>query len=118
MRSQFPRHIHEERGGFRVWEVSISDEKPVPSPQLQHLLRHQSIATFQSQMRSQFPRHLYALKEVARCSTFQSQMRSQFPRHASPEVDVIGGSRVSISDEKPVPSPLHMTNRHRVGDLC
>src|SRR6266851_1344525 len=108
MRSQFPRHINASSRVSPKDLVSISDEKPVPSPQLQSRLCHQSIATFQSQMRSQFPRHLYALKEVARCSTFQSQMRSQFPRHPSKFCMPLSELCVSISDEKPVPSPRQM----------
>ena len=86
---------------------------------------------FQSQMRSQFPRHeLYieAFDEEIEVSIsdekpvpaphhrkdyygevsqeFQSQMRSQFPRHVQPYRGAIPLDYVSISDEKPVPAPL------------
>src|SRR5260370_1108854 len=85
---------------------------------------------FQSQMRSQFPRHVVWLvtlpfaivssiqdykpipsppsKGFHRAlvtNLFQSQMRSKFPRHSynlTPGTDPL---LVSISDEKPVPSP-------------
>ena len=39
------------------FNVSISDEKPVPSPLNVALFNHEILLLFQSQMRSQFPRH-------------------------------------------------------------
>src|SRR6266851_4921680 len=81
MRSQFPRHLHGRIVSRPEDEVSISDEKPVPSPPQVSPAFSSPLAQFQSQMRSQFPRHLdiKALQELV--------------------------GRVSISDEKPVPSP-------------
>src|SRR6266851_4357401 len=64
------------------YTVSISDEKPVPSPQ------HAQGKLSGSEWR------------------FQSQMRSQFPRHLPLSLLCFRRALVSISDEKPVPSPL------------
>src|SRR5229473_2510106 len=94
MRSQFPRHFKYTTTPAKVINVSISDEKPVPSPRIVTFMLLRLHNMFQSQMRSQFPRH------------YARRLLREFRR------------KVSISDEKPVPSPLHMTNRHRVGDLC
>ena len=69
MRSLLPRHPEGSSPHTHERAVSIADAKPDPSPQLQHLLRHQSIAT------------LPALQITHRYVDFQSQMRSQFPRH-------------------------------------
>ena len=41
---------------------------------------------------------------------FQSQMRSQFPRHLEAWICETDQHGVSISDEKPVPSPRHTTH--------
>ncbi len=85
---------------------------------------------FQSQMRSQFPRHsvIVAAYSYLTCVSisdekpvpapqrvelllqaqpqkFQSQMRSQFPRHAAGTYAIDRYVYVSISDEKPVPAP-------------
>src|SRR6266851_88796 len=81
MRSQFPRHFKYTTTPAKVINVSISDEKPVPSPR---------IVTFM----------LLRLH-----NRFQSQMRSQFPRHFHKELGGFRVQDVSISDEKPVPSP-------------
>src|SRR6266851_33992 len=81
MRSQFPRHV-KGNDVMDIWsKVSISDEKPVPSPPDAPEYCWLHLSQFQSQMRSQFPRHLL--------------------QSSSPRRDV----HVSISDEKPVPSP-------------
>ena len=94
---------------FRATEnrasVSISDEKPVPSPRTMDPSGYHAICTFQSQMRSQFPRHVYVQFYRWHDCLFQSQMRSQFPRHSQWLSAVLRRDCVSISDEKPVPSP-------------
>src|SRR6266852_4232269 len=112
--------------------VSISDEKPVPSPQRKVTMHPTPEDMFQSQMRSQFPRHVVYrhfgrnIRDVsisdekpvpspqnkrlyyeAHKEEFQSQMRSQFPRHTHEQRLPAVLRNVSISDEKPVPSP-HM----------
>src|SRR6266851_3664532 len=83
MRSQFPRHALTMEERSYIDFVSISDEKPVPSP-------------------------LDNLWMKGRSMAFQSQMRSQFPRHQVRSAQEYRWYRVSISDEKPVPSPPHI----------
>ncbi len=61
--------------------VSISDEKPVPSPLGPGPALSIEPYQFQSQMRSQFPRHVMSASARLAFTMFQSQMRSQFPRH-------------------------------------
>src|SRR6266851_4020094 len=81
MRSQFPRHFKYTTTPAKVINVSISDEKPVPSPRIVTFMLLRLHNMFQSQMRSQFPRH------------YARRLLREFRR------------KVSISDEKPVPSP-------------
>ncbi len=105
MRSQFPRHPGRSMDALSPIEVSISDEKPVPAPPGRTVCPSNSSRSFQSQMRSQFPRHGEPSVTVWLLSMFQSQMRSQFPRHNySPDLHE-AHYIVSISDEKPVPAP-------------
>ncbi len=73
--------------------VSISDEKPVPSPLGVPPVRATFVTLFQSQMRSQFPRHIQAMWTMPQISGVSISDEKPVPS-------------VSISDEKPVPSPL------------
>src|SRR6266852_3670300 len=94
MRSQFPRHPTPKPEIQAATVVSISDEKPVPSPPPARQPNPAKTRRFQSQMRSQFPRHHETsfLQGISRC--------------------------VSISDEKPVPSPLYVVVRQQYNILC
>jgi len=75
MRSLVPRHRYRHLSKEVNSEVSISDEKPVPAPRLRDYALFLTYFWFQSQMRSQFPRHLDAVGTFCLVCLFQSQMR-------------------------------------------
>ena len=105
MRSQFPRHSHFTYDGCSKCNVSIADAKPVPSPQfLIGIIAHLTLC-FNRRCEASSLATMALPRSVFLYCLFQSQMRSQFPRHAACRAACSSAMSVSIADAKPVPSP-------------